>query len=379
MDAGKAIRVEWRNVCRELGRRNQDHPDHLLFSSPHFMVAFTLQATWLPELATVMPLLMGDKTVKNREAILHYFASVVRPTEVRHIQHCVRWAQKYGVGLTVIGGHSGHCLWPNTVSIDMGAFDQVHIVTVGNDGGSVSESNSLVVVVGAGCKAGDIIRKAMTAGLTVPLGSRPSVGAGLWLQGGIGHLARLYGLACDAIIGAVVVSVDSGQILFTGHVPSEHRPAGAVRPENGTDLLWAIKGAGTNIGIVISVTFKAFVAPTYSTRDWVVPLSGRLDGRLKLAEFDEAMSKKLPRNFSADAYLYWDGGQLHLGVTMFESSMTTLTSEMPTPTPTPVSTMLGPELNFEVIDGVGLFAAEMYMSGMHGGHGGGKTIGPKLI
>ena len=76
----------------------------------------------------------------------------------------------------------------------------------------------------------------MEAGVTVPLGASPSVGAGLWLQGGIGHLARLHGLPCDAIIGAVVVSVDSGQVLCIGHVPSQHRPTGAVIPEKEAEL-----------------------------------------------------------------------------------------------------------------------------------------------
>ncbi|KAL7903692.1 phosphoribosyltransferase-like protein [Trichoderma velutinum] len=35
--------------------------------------------------------------------------------------------------------------------------------------------------------------------------------------------------------------------------------------------------------------------------------------------------------------------------------------------------MLGPEDSFKTVDGVGLFETEMYISGMHGGHGRGKT------
>jgi adenine phosphoribosyltransferase len=41
--------------------------------------------------------------------------------------------------------------------------------------------------------------------------------------------------------------------------------------------------------------------------------------------------------------------------------------------PTTEGTILGPEDNYKVVDGVGLFEAEMYMSGMHGGHGGKRT------
>ncbi|MCJ1279629.1 hypothetical protein MMC21_007453 [Puttea exsequens] len=368
----KAIRIDWRETCRALGRRERGLPDQLLFSSPNVMAAFTRHATKLPELTTQVPLAMGDKTVKNREARLHCPASIVRPTEVRHVQQCVRWALKNRFGLTVVGGgHSGHCLWPNVVSVDMGAFDKVHILTAGEDGGDFGSDSVSLVIAEAGCKTGDIVRKTMAAGVAVPLGARPSVGAGLWLQGGIGHLARLHGLACDAIVGAVMVSVDSSHVLYIGCVPSQHRPAGAVRPENESDLLWAIKGAGTNFGIVVSVTFMSYAAPTYLTRNCVVPLNGSLEARLRLSDFDKLVARKLHWNCSADAYLYWDAGQLHLGVTMFESSTTRFT--FATPMSTPVGAIWGLKDDCKVVDGVSLFETEMYVSGMHGGHGGGKT------
>ncbi|KAM0517680.1 hypothetical protein ACHAPE_004653 [Trichoderma viride] len=363
-----AVRKKWREVCRAVGRRKEGHPYHLQFSAPEIMVAFTRHAIALPDLAADVPL-KGDKTVKNREVRLHRPAAISRPSEIRHVQQCVRWALKHGASLTVVsGGHSGHCIWPNVVAVDMEAFDQVHIVTAG---GSGSSSGSLVVAE-AGCKTGDIIRKAMEVGLTVPLGSRPSVGAGLWLQGGLGHLARQYGLASDAIVGAVVVGLDSGKVLCIGQVPSQHCPVDAERPYNESDLLWAIKGAGTNFGIVISVTFKAFTATTYTVRNWHVPLSNgdNLEPQKWLKQIN-AIAEKLPETCSTDAYLYWEADQLHLGVTMYESHTVNLNVEIPTCTL--LDEVLGPQDNIEVVDGVGLFDTEMYMSGMHGGHGGGKT------
>ncbi|KAL9618685.1 MAG: hypothetical protein Q9160_006652 [Pyrenula sp. 1 TL-2023] len=376
VDVNRAISVEWRRECRALGRREKAHPGHLLFSSPNIMVAFNQHAATLPELTTQVPLVNGERTTKNRQAQLQHPTSIIRPTEIHHIQRCVRWALRHGVGLTIIGGgHSGHCLCSNVVSVDMSAFNQVHILTAGEDGGQSGSDSSLGsgpwVIAGAGCRTGDIIRKTMAAGLTVPHGAHPSVGGGLWLQGGIGHLARLHGLACDAIVGAVVVSVKSSQILCVGYVPSQHWPAGAVRPENESDLLWAMKGAGTNFGIVVNVIFRSYTAPTYSIRKWVIPLGDSLKAQLKLSDFDKLVARKLPRNFSADAYLYADAGQLHLGVAMFESSMTRPTSA--TATHVPVDAILGPENSFEVVDGLGLFETEMYVSGIHGGHGGGKT------
>ncbi|OJJ38685.1 hypothetical protein ASPWEDRAFT_36367 [Aspergillus wentii DTO 134E9] len=361
-EADKAILVEWRGVCRDLGRREKPHTGDLLFSSPSTMVAFTRHATSLLELTAQVPW-EGDKKVKNREASLHGCACIVQPTEIRHVQQCIQWALKHEVGLTVLGGgHSGQCLWPNVVAVDMAAFDQVHLLTAGD--GSV-------VVAESGCKTGDIIHKTMAAGLTVPLGARPSVGAGLWLQGGMGHLSRQHKLSCDAIIGAVMVTVDSSEILCVGCVPERHRPVGAVRPDNEKELLWAIKGAGTNFGIVLSVTFKAYAAPMHLVRNWVFPLSDNLEARHKLRDFDHLIARNQPRNCSADAYLFWDSGQMHLAVTMFESSTSGRIAD--TPLSTSVSTLLGPGDVSEAVDCVGLFEAEMYMSKMHGGHGGGKT------
>lgn len=365
----KAIQLGWRKICRALGRREQTHPGHLLFSAPNVMATFSRYATTIPQLEAEVPLIKGNYTVKNCEARVRRPASVVKPTQIQEIQNCVRWALKNKVGLTVVGGgHSGHCLRPNVVSVDMGAFDQLHIIHAGQGEGN----SGTLVVAEAGCKTGDIIRETMAAGLTVSLGARPSVGAGLWLQGGIGHLARLHGLACDAIIGAVVVSVASGQVLCVGTVPIQHQPDGAVRPENESDLLWAIKGAGNNFGIVVSVTFETFPAPTYLIRNWVIPLT--MDDhvmRTWLNDFDNLVARKLSRSCSADAYLYWDSGKVHLGVTLIESTLARLTSA--TPTPKFVTEILGTEVGSKVVDGVGLFDTEMYVSMMHGGHGGGKT------
>ncbi|KFA70243.1 hypothetical protein S40285_08258 [Stachybotrys chlorohalonatus IBT 40285] len=373
-DVNKAIHVEWRNLCHVLGRHDEAYPDHLIFSSPNIMLAFTKQATKLSELIVHVPLAHREMTVKSWQARSHHPASVVRPTEVRHAQQCVLWALAHGLGLAIVGGgHSGHCIQPNVVSVDMSAFNQVHIITSGKEDQGFGVDSNSVVVAEAGCKTGDIISKTMEVGLTVPLGARPSVGAGLWLQGGIGHLARLHGLACDSIIGAVMISVESGQILCLGNVPRQHQPVDAVRPENETDILWALRGAGTNFGVVISVTFRAFTAPIYSVRNWVIPLCDSFEASLKLDDFDKHVASRLPRNHSADAYLYWEAEQLHLGVTVFESAATEPPSGNPTFALTPADTFLGSNYSLEVANGVSLFNSEMYISGMHSGHGGGKT------
>ncbi|KAI1980841.1 hypothetical protein LOZ53_004914 [Ophidiomyces ophidiicola] len=373
-EVDEATRREWRQVCRTLGRRTEAQPNYLFFSSPDLMMAFTKHSTALSELKTKVPFLERPMPVKNWEARLHRPALIARPTDIQQIQHCIQWAIKHKTGLTVVGGgHSAHCLRPNIAAIDMAAFNKIHLYQAGDEKKGSSPDHIPLVMAEAGCKAGDIIRKTMEAGLTVPLGARPSVGAGLWLQGGIGHLSRLYGLACDAIVGAVVISVKSSQVFCIGHVPTQHWPTGAVRPKNEMDLLWALRGAGTNIGIVVSVAFKVFAAPAYLVRKWIVPSTDSHDAQLMISNF-ERFAKKLPQNCSADAYLYCEAGEMRLGITMFETSTPSYDSQPLQPTPIPPDTFLGPADSLEYMDGVEVFDAEMYVSEIHGGHGGSKTL-----
>ncbi|KAI1044960.1 hypothetical protein LB503_013581 [Fusarium chuoi] len=365
----EAIRGEWRELCHALGRSEKAHPDHLLFSSPNVMATFTKHAIALPDLMAQMPLVDKGRRIKNQEARLHRPASIVRPKQIQHIQQCVKWALEQNAGLTVIGGsHSGQCLWPNVVAVDMSAFDQVHTVIAETEGEGPNFDSTPLVIAEAGSNTGDIIRRSMAVGLTVPMGARPSVGSGLWLQGGVGHLARVHGLACDAIVGAVMVSLASGQVLYVGRVPSKYRPAGAMKSGDESDILWALKGAGTNFGIIVSVVFEAHAARTYCVRNWSIPLKDDHEARLKLHEFDQCI-KTLTRHCSADAYLYSNNAQIHLGVTLIESATTKVASQ----SHTLIDSTLGPEGSLETVDGVGLFETEMYVSGMHGGHGGGKT------
>ena len=90
--------------------------------------------------------------------------------------------------------------------------------------------------------------------------ARPSGFAGLTLGGGIGVLARAWGLSCDNLTAAEVVTAD-----------------GRVRrcdPDRDGDLFWACRGGGGgSFGVVTSFTFRTRPAPEISAFYLRWPLS----------------------------------------------------------------------------------------------------------
>lgn len=94
------------------------------------------------------------------------------------------------------------------------------------------------VAVGAGAKLYPVHRALAAHGRTFPTGTCPTVGAaGLTLGGGIGVASRQYGLTCDQLFSAQIVTAE-----------------GTVRTASETinaNLLWALRGGGGgNFGIV---------------------------------------------------------------------------------------------------------------------------------
>ncbi len=199
-------------------------------------------------------------------------AVVVRCANTADVAATVRCAAESGGPLAVRGGgHSvpGYGTADDAVVADLSGMQAVDV-----------DDEARTATAGGGTTWGRFNDVTAAHGLATTGGIISTTGiGGLTLGGGIGYLARGYGLSCDNLLAAEVVTAD-GTVLTASE--SEH-----------PDLFWALRGGGGNFGVVTRFTYRLHPVTTVHGGPMFFELA---DGAAILAYFRDFI-RTAPREY----------------------------------------------------------------------------------
>lgn len=197
--------------------------------------------------------------------------AVARCANDADVMSVVRFARENALPLAVRGGnHSvpGFGTCDEGIVLDLSDIRNVRV-----------DPSTRTARVGGGALLGDLDHAAHAYGLATPAGFISTTGVGgLTLGGGIGaYLSRRYGLTCDNLLSADVITAEGSRVH-----------ASATENE---DLFWALRGGGGNFGVMTSLELQL-----HPVKDVVGgPIFFELDAAGDVLRFYRDLMKRAPR------------------------------------------------------------------------------------
>jgi FAD binding domain/Berberine and berberine like len=190
-------------------------------------------------------------------------ALIVRCAGTADVLASVRFAREHDLLISVRGGghnYAGKSVCEGGLMIDLSSMKGISV-----------DPARRTARADAGLRLGEFDRATQAHDLATTLGVNTDTGiAGLTLGGGYGWLAGRFGLACDNLLAAEVVTADGRQL--------------AVSPDENPDLFWGLRGAGANLGIVTRFDYRLHPIGQVLGGMVIYPMS---HGRAVLRLFDD--------------------------------------------------------------------------------------------
>ncbi|MFI6099020.1 FAD-binding oxidoreductase [Lentzea sp. NPDC051213] len=182
-------------------------------------------------------------------------AAIARCTRPEDVQACLEFASHQRIPIAARSGkhsYAGYSAPENGLVVDLRGMSGVQV-----SGNSVR--------IGAGAHMLEVYEAISAAGQALPAGTCRSVGiGGLTLSGGISVIGRRYGLTCDHLTSATIVTPDGCLRTVSAH--------------EEPDLFWALRGGGGgNFGIVTQFTFRTDPAPDLAVFSATFPAGSSAD------------------------------------------------------------------------------------------------------
>jgi FAD/FMN-containing dehydrogenase len=172
-------------------------------------------------------------------SVTQYPAVVVTAQNAEDVVAAVRFARAHGLEIAVQSTGHGVTL----------PADSCMLIVTSRMNGVVIDAEAQIAHVQGGAQWHHVLGPAQEAGLAPLLGSSPEVGVvGYTLGGGMGWLARKYGMATDSVVYFDVVTADGELIRASAN---EH-----------SDLFWALRGGGGSFGVITSLGFRVYPETT---------------------------------------------------------------------------------------------------------------------
>jgi FAD/FMN-containing dehydrogenase len=201
-------------------------------------------------------ILPGDTAYPTARQLDNGYFDTVEPSAIAYcatvadVRAVLRFAQDEDVATAVrSGGHSAAGYSTTTgVVLDVSRLDRIEV-------------GPSTVSLGPGTQGVDLVAALAPYGAAAVTGNCPTVCAGGYLQGGgIGPLARKYGVASDRVVAAQVVLADGRVERVSAH----HEP----------ELFWALwGGGGGNFGVVTRFEIRPAAVDRMVTYSLVWPWS----------------------------------------------------------------------------------------------------------